>query len=95
MLPSQSNGIEDARFVEFDAGGSKTSYATYTAYTGRSIRSELLETSDFAMSRSWKWLRYWKVFRARLRGRMVRGNCSSADRHLAWGVDLSGSTSIV
>jgi predicted GH43/DUF377 family glycosyl hydrolase len=44
---SQSNGIEDARFVEFDDGGEKIFYATYTAYTGRSIRSELLETRDF------------------------------------------------
>ncbi len=43
----QSQGIEDARFVEFTDGGRKTYYATYTAYTGRAIRSELLETSDF------------------------------------------------
>jgi predicted GH43/DUF377 family glycosyl hydrolase len=48
VLPSQSNGIEDARFVEFDERGTKTFYATYTAYTGRSIRSELIETRDFA-----------------------------------------------
>lgn len=47
VLPSQSNGIEDARFVEFAEGGKTTYYATYTAYTGRSIRSELLETRDF------------------------------------------------
>ena len=44
---AQSNGIEDARFVEFNDGGEKIYYATYTAYTGRSIRSELLETRDF------------------------------------------------
>jgi predicted GH43/DUF377 family glycosyl hydrolase len=44
---SQSNGIEDARFVEFQDGARKTFYATYTAYSGRAIRSELLETSDF------------------------------------------------
>jgi predicted GH43/DUF377 family glycosyl hydrolase len=43
----QSNGIEDARFVEFDDGVSKTYYATYTAYSGRAIRSELIETHDF------------------------------------------------
>jgi predicted GH43/DUF377 family glycosyl hydrolase len=43
----QSQGIEDARFVEFSDGGRKTYYATYTAYTGRAIRSELLETNDF------------------------------------------------
>jgi predicted GH43/DUF377 family glycosyl hydrolase len=51
VLPSQSNGIEDARFVEFDEDGVKTYYATYTAYTGRAIRSELLETQDFVTFR--------------------------------------------
>jgi predicted GH43/DUF377 family glycosyl hydrolase len=47
VTESQAQGIEDARFVEFSDGGRKTYYATYTAYTGRAIRSELLETSDF------------------------------------------------
>jgi predicted GH43/DUF377 family glycosyl hydrolase len=51
VLSSQSNGIEDARFVEFDGAGAKTYYATYTAYTGRNIRSELLETRDFVTFR--------------------------------------------
>ena len=44
---SQSNGIEDARFLEFDDDGVKTFYATYTAYSGNAIRSELIETRDF------------------------------------------------
>lgn len=44
---SQSNGIEDARFVAFVDGGVTTYYATYTAYSGRAIRSELIETHDF------------------------------------------------
>jgi predicted GH43/DUF377 family glycosyl hydrolase len=47
VTDSQSNGIEDARFVEFSDGDRKTYYATYTAYSGRAIRSELIETSDF------------------------------------------------
>lgn len=47
ITESQSNGIEDARFVEFTDNGRTTFYATYTAYSGRAIRSELLETSDF------------------------------------------------
>jgi predicted GH43/DUF377 family glycosyl hydrolase len=47
VLPSQSNGIEDARFVEFYEAGTRAYYATYTAYTGRNISSELLETRDF------------------------------------------------
>jgi predicted GH43/DUF377 family glycosyl hydrolase len=47
LTSSQSNGIEDARFVEFRDAGQKTFYATYTAYSGRAIRSELLTTTDF------------------------------------------------
>ena len=47
VTESQSNGIEDARFVEFNDDGRKIYYATYTAYSGRAIRSELIETSDF------------------------------------------------
>jgi predicted GH43/DUF377 family glycosyl hydrolase len=47
VTESQSNGIEDARFVEFGDGGRTTYYATYTAYSGRAIRSELIETNDF------------------------------------------------
>jgi predicted GH43/DUF377 family glycosyl hydrolase len=48
VTESQANGIEDARFVEFsDETTRKTFYATYTAYNGRAIRSELLETTDF------------------------------------------------
>jgi predicted GH43/DUF377 family glycosyl hydrolase len=47
VTESQSNGIEDARFVEFRDEGRATYYATYTAYSGRAIRSELIETEDF------------------------------------------------
>src|SRR5271169_2214422 len=47
ITDAQSNGIEDARFVEFNDGARKTFYATYTAYSGRAIRSELIETTDF------------------------------------------------
>ena len=47
VTESQSNGIEDARFVEYEDGGTRTFYATFTAYSGRSIRSELIETHDF------------------------------------------------
>lgn len=43
----QVNGIEDARFVEFEHNGRRTFYATFTAYSGRTIRSELIETADF------------------------------------------------
>jgi len=44
---AQANGIEDARFVLFEEDGRKIYYATYTAYSGRAIRSELIETEDF------------------------------------------------
>lgn len=46
--PSQSNGIEDARFVRFtNSDGSYMYYATFTAYDGRVIMPELVETADF------------------------------------------------
>jgi predicted GH43/DUF377 family glycosyl hydrolase len=45
---SQSNGIEDARFVRFqNDDGSFAYYATYTAYDGKMILPQLLETPDF------------------------------------------------
>ncbi len=47
VTAAQANGIEDARFVEFSNNERTTFYATYTAYDGRAIRSELLETTDF------------------------------------------------
>jgi predicted GH43/DUF377 family glycosyl hydrolase len=46
--PTQSNGIEDARFVRFqNDDGTLMYYATFTAYDGRAIMPELVETSDF------------------------------------------------
>ena len=46
--PNETNGIEDARFVEFhDDNGEVTYYATYTAYNGRVTFPQLLETKDF------------------------------------------------
>lgn len=44
VTPSQSSGIEDARFVQFEDG---TYYGTYTAYDGRDIAPEMVETRDF------------------------------------------------
>src|SRR6266436_3035935 len=46
--PSQSNGIEDARFVLFEnEDGTRNYYATYTAYDGKLVLPQLLETPDF------------------------------------------------
>ncbi len=47
----QSNGIEDARFVEFTDDGKRSYYGTFTAFSGRAIRSELIETTDFVTFR--------------------------------------------
>jgi predicted GH43/DUF377 family glycosyl hydrolase len=48
VTPSQSNGIEDARFVLFrNDDGTRTYYATYTAYDGKVILPQFLETTDF------------------------------------------------
>ena len=51
VTASQSHGIEDARFVAFEDGGETIYYATYTAYRGTAIRSELIETRDFVSFR--------------------------------------------
>jgi predicted GH43/DUF377 family glycosyl hydrolase len=44
---SESMGIEDARFVLFNDGDNTLYYATYTAYDGRHINTQLIETKDF------------------------------------------------
>ena len=46
--PTETNGIEDARFVEFhEEDGSIRYYATYTAFDGKVILPQILETEDF------------------------------------------------
>jgi predicted GH43/DUF377 family glycosyl hydrolase len=46
--PTQTNGIEDARFVLFkNDDGTCIYYATYTAFDGKLILPQLLETPDF------------------------------------------------
>ncbi len=48
VTPSQRNGIEDARFVLFtNEDGTRTYYATYTAYDGTLILPQFIETLDF------------------------------------------------
>ncbi|MCV7177437.1 glycoside hydrolase family 130 protein [Mycolicibacterium sphagni] len=47
---AESAGMEDARFVRFvDDDGSKTYYASYTAYSGSVISQQLLKTNDFRL----------------------------------------------
>ena len=46
--PTEINGIEDARFVQFtDDDGSIRYYATYTAFDGNVVFPQLIETADF------------------------------------------------
>ncbi|MFM9976832.1 MAG: glycoside hydrolase family 130 protein [Sphingomonadaceae bacterium] len=48
MTEAQRNGLEDLRLVEFTHDDGQTEWiGTYTAYSGRDIRSELLRTRDF------------------------------------------------
>lgn len=48
LSPSEQNGIEDARFVLFsDDDGNRKYYATYTAYDGKAILPQLMETENF------------------------------------------------
>jgi predicted GH43/DUF377 family glycosyl hydrolase len=50
--PSQRNGIEDARFVCFqNDDGTHRYFATFTAYDGRVVMPELVETSNFLLFR--------------------------------------------
>ncbi|MGC9950281.1 MAG: glycoside hydrolase family 130 protein [Bryobacteraceae bacterium] len=50
--PSQRNGIEDARFVCFrNDDGTSIYYATFTAFDGKIVVPELVETSDFLLFR--------------------------------------------
>jgi predicted GH43/DUF377 family glycosyl hydrolase len=50
--PSQRNGIEDARFVCFqNDDGTHVYYATFTAFDGKVVVPELVETSDFLLFR--------------------------------------------
>lgn len=48
ITEQQRGGLEDLRMVRFDHGGGDYEWlGTYTAYSGASIRSELLRTCDF------------------------------------------------
>lgn len=50
MFPTshaESMGMEDVRFVKFKDGLQECYYGTYTAYNGKSIQTQLIETKDF------------------------------------------------
>ncbi|AMG76131.1 MULTISPECIES: glycoside hydrolase family 130 protein [Sphingopyxis] len=49
VTEAQRNGLEDLRLVSFTHDDGRREYiGTYTAYSGRAIRSEMLRTTDFA-----------------------------------------------
>ncbi len=45
--PAEAQGIEDARFVRLDDDGEVGYVASYTAFDGRFVTQQLLETTDF------------------------------------------------
>ena len=45
----ESMGMEDLRFVKFTDGDRSCYYGTYTAYDGKSIRTQIIETADFSV----------------------------------------------
>jgi len=48
MTPAQANGLEDLRLTHFThEDGTQEYFGTYTAFSGKGIRSELLRTSNF------------------------------------------------
>jgi hypothetical protein len=48
VTPAQANGLEDLRLTQFiHDDGNKEYFGTYTAYSGRDIRSELMRTTNF------------------------------------------------
>ena len=48
ITPAQKNGLEDLRLTLFHHDDGRREYiGTYTAYSGREIRSELMRTTDF------------------------------------------------
>ncbi len=48
VTPAQANGLEDLRLTQFVHDNGEIEWiGTYTAYSGRAIRSELLRTHDF------------------------------------------------
>jgi len=44
----ESMGMEDVRFVKFTHDGESCYYGTYTAYNGKQIRTQLIETKNFS-----------------------------------------------
>ena len=50
--PTESHGMEDARFVRFtDDDGAATYFATYTAFDGYRVLPQLIQTDDFVSFR--------------------------------------------
>jgi predicted GH43/DUF377 family glycosyl hydrolase len=90
--PTESRGMEDARFVRFcDDDGSVTYFATYTAYDGHRILPQLIETSDFVSFRvgtlngDCATNKGIALFPRKIAGRFVAlGRLDNENNHLLW-----------
>ena len=47
LAKAESMGMEDIRFVKFSENNKKNYIGTYTAYNGKNIRVQIIETDDF------------------------------------------------
>jgi predicted GH43/DUF377 family glycosyl hydrolase len=94
--PSESHGLEDARFVRLDEGsGSHRFVATYTAYDGRVIRPQIVTTEDFrsfemrSLSGRFAQNKGMAVFPRKINGMFAALTRHDGHRiHLAWSHDL-------
>ncbi|WP_231639233.1 glycoside hydrolase family 130 protein [Sphingomonas profundi] len=106
LIPSQHQGIEDVRLVRFvEDDGGIVYYGTYTAFSGSSVRQEMLRTTDFinfdmkAVSGSVSSSKGLALFPRRIDGRyMALGRQDSENLWLLSSDDLyhwDGGTKIV
>ncbi len=51
VAKGEKMGMEDARFVRFFDGNEVLYYASYTAYDGKTVKTQLIETEDFRQFR--------------------------------------------
>ncbi|MGH8924368.1 MAG: glycoside hydrolase family 130 protein [Acidimicrobiia bacterium] len=94
--PSDSNGMEDARFVRFvEDDGSVTYFATYTAFDGIRILPQLISTSDFvrfsvsSLHGSCAQNKGMALFPRRLEGRYVAlSRHDQTNLHVLWADDV-------
>ena len=95
--PSDSGGMEDARFVRFvEADGTVTYFATYTAFDGLRILPQMIATSDFkrftvsSLHGSCAQNKGMALFPRRIDGKYVAlSRHDQTNLHVLWADDLS------